>query len=677
MHSHDRSYKYKALKRKLKDMGISVFKDDVKLERGKHISAELLKAIEESRIAIIIFSEDYASSTWCLEELATIMECVDQKEQTAYPVFYNVEPSDLCMKGDTLIVEGTTSQTVDSNEMKNMRVTLEAMTQTLERLSTEVGAIRGEVTTISGRLEQVESQRNTRPSTPRHVSSSGNDRNSSATVTPETWPQLPNPSLALLNAARQTTYNPLNRDSNRPTRSQISQVPQEEKKSRYAIAYFEGYANTWWEYVKRFDNELVEVQPPPWFRLRYLMRQRYLPESYHHELLSRLYNLRQGNRSVMAYYDEFQQLMLKLDHRGEQIGHDIIRFKCGLNKEISTHLTLHKFDTVEGIFQADLEIERELKERSLFKAKGSSTSGWPRSKDMCQGWGHKAIECPNRRNVILRKRRLYYLGEEVGLEKEENEAEPQDGEKPKNEPHDDDDCEDAYPQEGECVILNFVVRRAMISKAIDDPSQRENLFHTKCLLKGSVYTMVIDSGSCANMVSVEMVNLLKLLTTPHTSPYKFQCLNECGELKVTRQCMIRFKVANYHDEVLCDMIPMEACHLLLGRPWQYDRSTKHDGRSNRYTLEKDGRKVALYSLLPSQVNELYQKMWELRKKGKKDESEGKRGETESEGDYEDVFPKELPQRLANKPAYRSNPMIPRNYNAKLRNSSTNDISRKV
>ncbi|PHU21524.1 hypothetical protein BC332_06631 [Capsicum chinense] len=91
-------------------------------------------------------------------------------------------------KGDTLTMEGTTSQTVDSNEMENMRVTLEAMTRALERLSTEVGAIRGEVTTINGRLEQVESQRNSRPSTPRHVSSSGHDRNSSGTVTLETWP---------------------------------------------------------------------------------------------------------------------------------------------------------------------------------------------------------------------------------------------------------------------------------------------------------------------------------------------------------------------------------------------------------------------------------------------------------------------------------------------------------
>ena len=105
---------------------------------------------------------------------------------------------------------------------------------------------------------------------------------------------------------------------------------------------------------------------------------------------------------MMAYYDEFQQLMLKLDHRGEQISHDIIRFKCGLNKEISTHLTLHKFDTVEGIFQAALEIERELKERSSFKAKGQSTSGWPRGKDMVQssiGW-HKNKEQPTTTRLL-------------------------------------------------------------------------------------------------------------------------------------------------------------------------------------------------------------------------------------------------------------------------------------
>ena len=60
-----------------------------------------------------------------------------------------------------------------------------------------------------------------------------------------------------------------------------------EKKSCYTIAHFEGYATTWWEYVKRFGNVLVEGQPSPWFRLRYLMIQRYLPKRYYQELLSK------------------------------------------------------------------------------------------------------------------------------------------------------------------------------------------------------------------------------------------------------------------------------------------------------------------------------------------------------------------------------------------------------
>nr|XP_009781806.1 PREDICTED: TMV resistance protein N-like [Nicotiana sylvestris] len=69
----------------------------MKLERGKFISLKLLEAIEESRTAIIIFSKNYASSTWCLEELTKIMERADKKGQEAIPVFYNIEPSDVRM----------------------------------------------------------------------------------------------------------------------------------------------------------------------------------------------------------------------------------------------------------------------------------------------------------------------------------------------------------------------------------------------------------------------------------------------------------------------------------------------------------------------------------------------------------------------------------------------------
>lgn len=83
------------LHKRLEERGFNVFKDDEKLERGRPISAELLKTIEESRIAIIVFSENYASSKWCLEELTKIMECAEKNGQEVIPIFHNVDPSDV------------------------------------------------------------------------------------------------------------------------------------------------------------------------------------------------------------------------------------------------------------------------------------------------------------------------------------------------------------------------------------------------------------------------------------------------------------------------------------------------------------------------------------------------------------------------------------------------------
>uniref|UniRef100_A0A5B7BEF0 ADP-ribosyl cyclase/cyclic ADP-ribose hydrolase n=1 Tax=Davidia involucrata TaxID=16924 RepID=A0A5B7BEF0_DAVIN len=75
--------------------GIHTFRDDDELPRGKEISSELLKAIQESRISIIVFSKNYASSRWCLDELVKINECRKIIGQLVLPLFYNVDPSDV------------------------------------------------------------------------------------------------------------------------------------------------------------------------------------------------------------------------------------------------------------------------------------------------------------------------------------------------------------------------------------------------------------------------------------------------------------------------------------------------------------------------------------------------------------------------------------------------------
>ncbi|KHN32819.1 TMV resistance protein N [Glycine soja] len=74
--------------------GILTFIDDKGLRRGEEITPALLNAIKNSRIAIIVFSEDYASSTYCLDELVTILESFKEEEgRSIYPIFYYVDPS--------------------------------------------------------------------------------------------------------------------------------------------------------------------------------------------------------------------------------------------------------------------------------------------------------------------------------------------------------------------------------------------------------------------------------------------------------------------------------------------------------------------------------------------------------------------------------------------------------
>ncbi|VVA26656.1 PREDICTED: TMV resistance, partial [Prunus dulcis] len=75
--------------------GINTFRDDDQLERGQDISREVYQAIKESRISIILFSENYASSTRCLEELAKIIEFKNSQDQIVIPVYYKVDPANV------------------------------------------------------------------------------------------------------------------------------------------------------------------------------------------------------------------------------------------------------------------------------------------------------------------------------------------------------------------------------------------------------------------------------------------------------------------------------------------------------------------------------------------------------------------------------------------------------
>jgi hypothetical protein len=105
----------------------------------------------------------------------------------------------------------------------------------------------------------------------------------------------------------------------------------------------------------------------------------------------------------------------------------------------------------------------------------------------------------------------------------------------------------------------------------------------------------VDSGSIDNLISTEMVEKLELETIVHPIPYRVLWLQKGHQVNLTKQCLVEFKIGGYKEEILCDVIPMDVFHLLLGRTWQYERNVVHDWRNNTYTLGKNGR---THMLLP-------------------------------------------------------------------------------
>ena len=79
----------------------------------------------------------------------------------------------------------------------------------------------------------------------------------------------------------------------------------------------------------------------------------------------------------------------------------------------------------------------------------------------------------------------------------------------------DNDCE--IPCESDLLMIRRML--GTIPKPLDD-TQRENIFHTRCLINNKLCSLIIDGGSCTNVASTRVVEKLALPTISHTKPYK-------------------------------------------------------------------------------------------------------------------------------------------------------------
>ncbi|XP_048623031.1 uncharacterized protein LOC125592285 [Brassica napus] len=171
-----------------------------------------------------------------------------------------------------------------------------------------------------------------------------------------------------------------------------------------------------------------------------------------------------------------------------------------------------------------------------------------------------------------------------------------DEEEPVYDNYDTEHDETTYELHGDTGLSLVLRRNCLLPRAPQESWLRSNLFRSTCTINGKVCKLIIDSGSCSNVISTDAVKKLGLDIKPHPSPYTLAWLNNGNEIKVSQHVSLSFSIGHYKDSTTFDVVPMDACHILLGRSWQFDRDAVHRGKANTYSFVFGDRTI---TLLPS------------------------------------------------------------------------------
>ena len=142
--------------------------------------------------------------------------------------------------------------------------------------------------------------------------------------------------------------------------------------------------------------------------------------------------------------------------------------------------------------------------------------------------------------------------------------------------------------------INIMCRVGEVPET-DDP--RERLFTVKMQVKTTLVDAVIDSGNQKNLISRAVVKSLGLTTSKHPSPYPLGWIQKEGSLEIVEQCTFKFAFdEQYIDEVTCDVVPLDVCHVMLGSPYLWDRDATLYRREQKYSFVKNGRTFVIKSI---------------------------------------------------------------------------------
>ncbi|XP_060670109.1 uncharacterized protein LOC132800453 [Ziziphus jujuba] len=393
----------------------------------------------------------------------------------------------------------------------------------------------------------------------------------------------------------------------------------EEKQVRLVAYKFHGGTSAWWEQVQNNRRKQGNGSIQTWSRLRRMLWARFLLADFEQILYQQYHHCQQGNRTIGEYTEEFYRLSARVN-LNENEGQLVARYVAGLVTPIQERLKLSPIwslsDAINLAFKVEKQIERATFKNpvkwkppnefypSKFKPQSSQmpphkstpveSSKKPVSKPQqpstkttnpyvrpyplkCFKFGqqgHKSNECSLRKQVNLMENQED-SGEEFATIGDETELVDED--------------------QGEPVIC--IIQKLLLSPKHPIEPQRHAIFKTKCTINKKVCEVIIDSGSSENIVSKSLVKVLKLPTISHPNPYKVGWIKKGVETKVMELCKVPFSIGKHcADKVICDLVEMDACHILLGWLWQFDNSMMHDGQKKTHSFQGKEKNIVL---LPS------------------------------------------------------------------------------